>query len=123
MPESARQNFDDIPKHLAGLRPCQDGLPGSSPAGWFNRPLVYLDPERALVTCFKPADDPRSTGLLVRVWETAGLSAPMRLVMPEARQAMPTDLLERPQGPLQPVRGAMELSPRPHGFLALQWEP
>jgi hypothetical protein len=95
---------------------------GRLPGRWLNRPLLYINPERAVVTCLKPVDDPRSTGLLVRVWETAGLSAPMRLVIPEARRAMPTDLLERPRGPFHPVRSGMELFPRPHGFMAVQWE-
>lgn len=95
---------------------------GRLPARWLNRPLLYIEPERAVVTCLKPVDDPRSRGLLVRVWETAGLSAPMRLVVPEARRAMSTDLLERPQGPAHPVQGGLDLFPRPHGFMAVQWE-
>ncbi len=95
---------------------------GRLPGRRLNRPLLYIDPERAVVTCFKPVDDPQGAGLLVRVWETAGFSAPMRLAMPQARRAMLTDLLERPQGPFQPVKGGMDLSPRPHGFIAIQWE-
>ena len=96
---------------------------GRLPGRWLNRPLLYVNPERAVVTCLKPVDDLRSAGLLVRVWETAGLSAPMRLVIPEARRAILTDLLERPQGPFHPVRKRMDLFPRPHGFIAVQWEP
>jgi hypothetical protein len=96
---------------------------GRLPGRWLNRPLLDVNPQRAVVTCLKPVDDLRSAGLLVRVWETAGLSAPMRLVIPEARRAMLTDLLERPQGPFHPVRKRMDLFPRPHGFIAVQWEP
>jgi hypothetical protein len=96
---------------------------GRLPGRWLNRSLLYVNPERAVVTCLKPVDDLRSAGLLVRMWETAGLSAPMRLVIPEARRAMLTDLLERPQGPFHPVRKGMDLFPRPNGFMAVQWEP
>jgi hypothetical protein len=96
---------------------------GRLPGRWLNRPLLYVNPERAVVTCLKPADDLRDAELLVRIWETAGLSAPMRLGIPEARRARPTDLLERPQGPFHPVRREMDLSPRPNGFVAVQWEP
>ena len=96
---------------------------GRLPGRWLNRPLLYVDPARAVVTCLKPVDAPQSKGFLVRVWETAGLTSPIRLSMPEARRAMPTDLLERPQGPLTPARGGVELVPRPHGFTAVQWEP
>lgn len=95
---------------------------GRLPGRWLDRPLVYIDPNRALVTCLKPVDDPQATGLLVRLWETAGLPEPVRLLIPHARRAMETDLLERPQGPHYPVRSGMDLVPRPHGFMALRWE-
>lgn len=95
---------------------------GRLPERWLNRPWLCLDPERALVTCLKPVDEPQQAGLLVRLWETAGRSGPVRLVLPQARRAVPTDLLERPQGVSQQVNGGIDLTPRPYGFMAVRWE-
>lgn len=74
------------------------------------------------MTCLKPVDEPQQAGLLVRLWETAGRSGPVRLVLPQARRAVPTDLLERPQGVSQQVNGGIDLTPRPYGFMAVRWE-
>jgi hypothetical protein len=95
---------------------------GRLPGHWLNRPLMGVDPARAVVTCLKPADDPRDTGLVLRVWETAGLDSPVPLVIPEARRLRTTDLLERPLDSFRPVQDVIQLHLRAHGFAALQWE-
>jgi hypothetical protein len=94
--------------------------PGRLPKTWLDRPLLYVNPERALVTCLKPVDNPQGAGVLVRVWETAGLATPVRLEMAGIQQAVQTDLLERPQGDLQRVEQGIDLHPRPRGFMAVQ---
>jgi hypothetical protein len=93
---------------------------GRLPKPWLDRPLLYVNPQRALVTCLKPVDDPQGAGVLVRVWETAGQSTPFRLEIDGIHQARITDLLERPQGQLRRVQNGLELQPRPHGFAAVQ---
>jgi len=86
-------------------------------------PSIQVDPARAIATCLKPADDPKAGGVILRVWETAGRSEPLEVVVSGFSKAVRTDLLERDQEELKIVGGRVSLPIRPHGFAALRLLP
>ena len=86
-------------------------------------PSVAVDPRRAVATCFKPADDPVAGGFILRLWETAGHSGPIDLVVSGYRKAIQTDLLERDIQPLPVEDGRVRLELKAHGFAALRLLP
>jgi hypothetical protein len=81
---------------------------------------VSFDPRRALATCLKPADDPAASGVVVRLWETAGQSGPLILDVGHVRRAVRTDLLERDLGPLPIVDGQVHVDLPAFGFAAVR---
>jgi hypothetical protein len=83
-------------------------------------PAVSVDPQRAVATCFKPADDPAAGGVILRLWETAGRSGPIELSVAGYRQVVRTDLLERDIQPLAIENGRVRLELKPHGFAAVR---
>lgn len=95
---------------------------GRLPKKWLNRPQLEVDPARALVTCFKPADDPLSGQTIVRFWETSGQNRPVVLRAPGFRQAKATDLLEHERGVLETKGDWTTIPMRGFGFkgVALQ---
>jgi len=89
----------------------------------FGRYSQEIDPRRAIVTCLKPADDPKAGGLILRVWETAGRAEPVEIVAKGCSKAIRTDLLERDQEELKIADGKLSLPIRPHGFAAVRLLP
>jgi hypothetical protein len=77
-------------------------------------PPVEVDPARAIVTAFKPADDPAAGGVILRLWEISVRSF---------KRAILTDLLERDIKELKVEGGAVKIDLRPHGFAALRLLP
>ena len=83
-------------------------------------PPVELDPARAVATCLKPADGPASRGAVLRVWETAGASGPLRIGVAGCEKAVATDLLERDRERVEIVDGAATVDLPAYGFAALR---
>jgi len=86
-------------------------------------PPAEVDPARAVATAFKPAADPASGGVILRLWETAGKAGPLAVKVRGFRRAMLTDLLERDLGELKVEGGAVNVDLRPHGFVAIRLLP
>jgi len=84
---------------------------------------IELDAARAVATCLKSADDPQTGGLLLRVWETAGRSGPLRIGVSGFGKAAATDLLERDRAALVVRDEAVEVELVPHGYAALRLLP
>jgi alpha-mannosidase len=78
---------------------------------------VEVDPRRAFVTAWKPAD---GDGLILRLWETAGQSAPLVLRLHGFKSALATDLLERDLHALPVTSGQVSVDLRAHGFAAIR---
>ena len=81
---------------------------------------VGLDPARAVATCLKPADTGSGGGMVVRIWETAGTSGPVRIRVPAGARIFETDLLERDRGGLAVSDGHIALDLPAHGFGAVR---
>lgn len=88
-----------------------------------NGPTIELDPSRAVATCLKPADEDAAGGFILRLWETAGLSEPLRVGLKGYKKVVLTDLLERDQKQLQVVDERVTVKPNPHGFCSLRLLP
>jgi hypothetical protein len=86
-------------------------------------PRINVDATRAVATCLKPADDPHAGGLVLRVWETAGQTGPLRIGVSGLGKAVATDLLERDGSALAVRDGAIDVELRPHGHAALRLLP
>jgi hypothetical protein len=96
---------------------------GGIPSERMTRPTVRLDPSRAIATCFKPADGDGSTGLILRLWETAGRSDPVQVAVKGYRKAILTDLLERDKNELAVTDERIEIKSNPHGFSCVRLLP
>ena len=86
-------------------------------------PRIDIDAARAVATCLKPADDPQSGGIVLRIWETAGRDGPLKVGIQQLSQVFAADLLERDQNPLAIRQGVVELNLKPHGYAALRLSP
>ena len=95
---------------------------GRLPKKYLDRPHLAVDPSRALVTCLKPLDAAVANQVLVRIWETSGVSGPVALSVPGYRSATETDLLERERGELPVRQGRVQLNTRGYGFSAIKLE-
>jgi alpha-mannosidase len=82
-----------------------------------------VDANRALVTAFKPADDPKSGGHILRLWERAGAGGPLKIAVPGYARAVQTDLLERDQRDLPIQNGEVAIQLAAHGFGAIRLLP
>jgi alpha-mannosidase len=84
---------------------------------------VSVDPRRAVATCLKPADDPAAGGVVLRLWETAGETAPLTVRVVGVRRAILTDLLERDQReiPIDSQEIVLPLPPHGYGAVRLQF--
>ncbi|MGD0578970.1 MAG: glycosyl hydrolase-related protein, partial [Bryobacteraceae bacterium] len=78
---------------------------------------VDVDPRRAFVTAWKPAD---GEGLILRLWETAGQAAPLVLRLHGFKTAVATDLLERDLHALPVRSGQVSVDLRAYGFAAIR---
>ncbi len=96
---------------------------GSLPAAAVVSPVVSVDPARAIATCLKPADGDASGGCILRLWETAGHSAPINVGISDCQRAVRTDLLERDLGELEIDEGKVSLDARGRGFAAVRLLP
>ncbi len=95
---------------------------GRLPRELLDRPHLAVDPARAFVTCWKPADAGLAGRTCVRLWETAGQSQPLVVTVPHCRSVVQTDLLERERGPLPVQFDEVSVPVRGHGFAAIQLE-
>jgi len=86
-------------------------------------PVLTVDPGRAVATCFKPADGEPSRGCIVRLWETAGRSGPLRIGLAGFSQAVETDLLERDRRKLDVSDAQIEVDLKAHGYAAVRLVP
>jgi len=93
---------------------------GSIPAKSSSMPVPEIAPDRAIATAFKPADDKQAGGYILRIWEHAGKTGPLRITVPGFKQAIQTDLLERNQSALTISGGAIEISLAARGFAAVR---
>ena len=94
--------------------------PGRLPEQWLDRAYLEVDPMRALVTCWKPADDGAPSQAVVRVWETSGRTGGVLLAAPGYRTAREIDLLEREHQALAVKQGKVSLNARGYGFSAVK---
>jgi len=101
------------------LLSVQGIIPNERKAG----PAIRLDGSRAIATCLKPADGDGSGGFILRVWETAGTSDPIRILLRGYSRAVTTDLLERDQGELPATDGRIETKVNPYGFCSIRLLP
>jgi len=81
-----------------------------------------VDPARAIAIALKPADDPSSRGVVLRVRETAGRPGPLSIGVSRWRRAVRLDLLEREQAELPTADGTLRLDVPAHGFAAVRLE-
>jgi len=93
-------------------------MSGRLPKQWLDRAWLAVDPARALVTCWKPADDGTGGQTVFRIWETAGKAGSLQVFARGAHAATETDLLERERGPLRLAQERISLNVRSHGFSA-----
>jgi alpha-mannosidase len=70
--------------------------------------------------CLKPALDGR--GLILRLWEVTGSSAPVSVALSGFTKATACDLLERDQADLVITEGQVSLPVRGWGFGAIRLE-
>jgi hypothetical protein len=96
---------------------------GSIPEERMSRPAIGLDPSRAIATCLKPADGDSSDGFILRLWETAGKSDPIRIGLMGYSRAVQTDLLERDQKELPIADGRIEATIHPNGLSSVRLLP
>jgi hypothetical protein len=75
-----------------------------------------VEADRALVTAFKPADDPKTGGHILRLWERAGKSGNLNIAVPGYKRAVQTDLLERDGAELPITNGQVAIKLAAHGF-------
>jgi hypothetical protein len=94
--------------------------PGRLPKKWLDRAQLEMDPARALVMCFKPADHGTPGQAIVRLWETSGQSSPVPLLVRGYRRAKETDLLERARGALAIEDGKVKVPVRGWGFAGIE---
>jgi hypothetical protein len=80
-------------------------------------PGVVVDPHRAFVSAWKPAD---GAGLILRLWETSGQSAPLVLRLQGFTRAVATDLLERDLHALPVSSSQVSVDLRARGFAAIR---
>ena len=78
---------------------------------------------RAIALTFKPADDPKAGGHILRLWEHAGESGPVKIAVPGYGRAFQTDLLERNQRALAIAGGEISVPLAARGFAAIRLLP
>jgi hypothetical protein len=78
---------------------------------------------RAIALAFKPADDPQAGGHILRLWEHAGESGPVKIAVPGYTRAFQTDLLERNQAALAISGGEISVPLAARGFAAIRLLP
>ncbi len=84
---------------------------------------ISVDSKRAMATCLKPADRPDAGSCILRLWETAGHSGPVRIAVRGFGRAIRTDLLERDLDEL-PIRSGIVMLHLPaFGFGAVRLTP
>jgi alpha-mannosidase len=81
---------------------------------------IEIDPNRAIATCLKPAEE---NGCVMRLREVAGQSGPISINVKGYRKVVLTDLLERDIEELQVVNGEASFDLRSHGFAGLRFLP
>jgi hypothetical protein len=83
-------------------------------------PLFRVDPNRGIVTCLKPADDPHEGDFAIRMWRTDEGPQPLSLELQEGiGYYARCDLVERPEGPFVQCTHQVILNARPRGFSAV----
>ena len=141
--ESARdQNQETAFRFRYSLRAHTSGWQGVSAAA-FSRsvtsPLVAalgsvsskaltagvpaVQPGRAIAMSFKPADDAKAGGHILRLWEHAGQSGLLKIAIPGYQRAILTDLLERDQKAVVIARGQIEVPLAARGFVSIRLIP
>ena len=81
---------------------------------------IEIDPNRAIATCLKPAEE---SGYVMRLREVAGQSGPISVYVKGYRKVILTDLLEHDIEELQVVNGEASFDLRSHGFAGLRFLP
>jgi hypothetical protein len=84
---------------------------------------VAIDPQRAIATCLKPADDLAAGGMNLRLWEVGSGSGPLRLEVNGCRRALQADLLERDRKELPVKQGHVDVELRAHGLASVRLMP
>jgi len=96
---------------------------GRLPMDRTARPPLEIDSKRVIATTLKPADDPSAGGAILRLWETAGLTGPVKVQVQGYKRAIRTDLLERDQEEVPVVNGTISLNLRALGFGSVRLLP
>jgi hypothetical protein len=116
------------------LQVHKGGYNGAKAFAWSRsvaNPLMYADgsidknvngsieipSERAIATCFKPAED---DGYIIRLWETGGQSGVIDIGVNGYKQAIQTDLLERDQEKLEIKDDKIRQNIKAYGFASLR---
>jgi hypothetical protein len=111
------------PKAGSGERAGTGWGPQTRNSAFGNPACPYVDPSRAIATCLKPADGDSSGGFILRLWETAGKSDPIRIGLTGYSKAVRTDLLERDQAELPITDGHIEAKVNPNGLASIRLLP
>jgi alpha-mannosidase len=84
--------------------------------------FLSLNPENAVVTALKVAEEGPEKGLIVRAWETDGKATQVTFDVSslEIKSAVKTDLLERDQENLVLFKGKISVSIPAHGFVTVR---
>jgi hypothetical protein len=96
---------------------------GSISAKAIGTAVPRVQAGRAIALTFKPADDPKAGGHILRLWEHAGESGPVKIAVPGYARAFQTDLLERNQAALPISGGEISVPLAPRGFAAIRLHP
>jgi hypothetical protein len=115
-------NAEALAWSTSAARPLTAEL-GSAPIGLGTRPVIKLDPSRAIATCLKPADGGTPGSSILRIRETAGRSEPLKVRLTGYDRAIQTDLLERDEVELKIAGGEVTMHPNAYGFCALRLLP
>lgn len=91
--------------------------------GRMTLPAIQIDRSRAVVTCLKPADGSSYSGVIVRLWETAGRSDPVRIDLTGYSKAIETELLERDRKEMSIADGHTEAKVNANGLCGIRLLP
>jgi hypothetical protein len=91
-----------------------------APTAKLLKPVVTIDPTRAIATALKPADPQFGDGLILRLWETDGSSELVVLGVPAGAKVISCDLLEQDQQALVVKNKKVLVPVRAHGFAGVR---
>lgn len=86
-------------------------IPGTGSSNATVQSVARLDSDQVAIETVKAAED--GSGTVLRLWETQGRQATVKLTLPEPKRISDADLFETDTAVLAPVAGEIELTFRP----------